>query len=124
MTPSKFLSQPSKSSSDNALLRFKGSKPKWTSQPSGMPSPKDGNKLLTENPSQLYLSESFSKGSVPNHKSSPTGDSMFVHADKIFWNVAFIPVGIYGQLVNRDPSGSVAAHQRPSSSVVWFDGAP
>ena len=123
-TPSRFASHPSKSSSVSALLRFNGSIPKCTSHPSGMPSPNDGNKLRIEKPSQLYLSESFTNGSVPNHKSSPTGDPASVQAFNKFWKVAFVPVGIYGQLVNSEPSGKVALHHNPSNSVVWFDGAP
>ncbi len=116
--PSKLASQPSKSSSIRALLRFNGSSPKCTSQPSGIPSPKDGNKLRIENPSQLYRSESLSNGSVPNHKSSPTGESASVHAGRRFWNVALAPVGMNGQLVSNAPSGKVAVHHNPSNSVV------
>ena len=89
-----------------------------------MPSPNEGYKLLIENPSQVYRSESFNSGSVPSHKSSPTGDSEFVQADNKFWNVALVPVGMKGQFVSKAPSGKVALHHRPSSSVVWFAGAP
>jgi hypothetical protein len=41
-----------------------------------------------------------------------------VHAESKFWNVAFEPVGIKGQFVNMEPSGRVAEHHKPSSSVV------
>ena len=45
-------------------------------------------------------------------------DSALLQAFSKFWKVALAQVGMYGQLVNSDHTGKVAAHHKPSNSVV------
>ena len=78
-----------------------------------------------EKPSQLYLSESSRRGSVPSQRSSPTtAVALVVQAGSKFWNDALTPVLINGHWVITDPCGRVAVHHRPSSSVVKLLGDP